>query len=651
MIKKIIDKVSTYKILIPTIAGLIILILIYNITLNANFISMEVMSPEQDDIYQLYYNRGIGFNEEDSIRYNIKADKGIININFFGLPSGKINGIRIDPGWHKDTVIIKSITFKHRFHRLNINIPLLQLNSGEILKYFHPLNDISTFNEKDGYLYCIISGYDPYFVSIDQLQYIHKEITKKIIIIKIYLSIFCLIILSFLLLTIRKNIIKHISPYALINNYILIVILCILPAFTGFLYVYFFGVNVPFWDQWEFIPLFEKINSWTLNFQDLFSQHNEHRIFFPRIIMLIIACVTKYNTKWEMYFTEILLCINLIICFLVIKKEVNINIKSIPYCFLPVPYLIFTLRQHENMLWGFQIGFVIVLTMSLITFYFILRLVEREHIKNRYLYMFSSLTAAVIASFSSIMGLFVWPTVILQILISQINRRNKIYYSLIWTATGITVWIIYFINYHKPGHHPDIFIFLHNPYVFLRYFFTCIGTTLFWSKETAFIGGSIIFFIFLITLLYLYKNKRLEHNTFWVGAMVFSFLTILSISAGRCGFGIEQAMTSRYVTFSIFIVISLYAILIDVTMREKQIFIKSLFFLLVFMILLSIPYSYKLGWETGNKEKHNREYLAFILATIDSQPEENIKKIYAGTKEVKERAIILKKMKWSVFSN
>jgi hypothetical protein len=407
-------------------------------------------------------------------------------------------------------------------------------------------------------------------------------------------------------------------------------------------------VNVPYWDQWEFISLFEKMNNGTLTFQDLFSQHNEHRIFFPKIIMLIIAFLTGYNNKYETYFIEFLLFINLAISFLVIKK--SFNIKSIPYWFVPIPFLIFTLNQYENMLWGFQIGFVMVQTISLTTFYFIFMLAKTEDRKFKYFYFISSIISGIIASFSSIMGLVIWPSGILQFLISPFKRRDKIIYSFIWTITGIASWIIYFINYHKPGHHPDIFFFLHNPVMFSKYFFTCIGTALFWSKDNAFIGGSIIFFFLLITLYCLYKNNRLKDNAFWIGGTVFSLLTVLSITIGRCGFGVEQSTASRYVTFSIIILISLYAILIDLNIQKKQILIKSLLILLIFMILISIPYSYKFGFEKGKNKKNDLEATIPSLLNYEKATKEELEKLYPSSELLKQRAFFLKMNNISIFN-
>lgn len=62
-----------------------------------------------------------------------------------------------------------------------------------------------------------------------------------------------------------------------------------------------YGIDVPFWDEWEFVPLLMKFKSGALTFHDLLAQHNEHRILFPRLIMLVLAAVTGWDIRYELY--------------------------------------------------------------------------------------------------------------------------------------------------------------------------------------------------------------------------------------------------------------------------------------------------------------------------------------------------------------
>ena len=69
------------------------------------------------------------------------------------------------------------------------------------------------------------------------------------------------------------------------------------------------GVNVPFWDDWDLVSLFDKVKAGTVTFNDFFALHNEHRMFFPKFIFVVLAFPSKWNLKLEMYFSVLLAAI------------------------------------------------------------------------------------------------------------------------------------------------------------------------------------------------------------------------------------------------------------------------------------------------------------------------------------------------------
>src|SRR5215210_5416917 len=71
-------------------------------------------------------------------------------------------------------------------------------------------------------------------------------------------------------------------------------LLVLLPAVLV-VYVRAFGVSIVFGDAWAMEPLFDKWSSGTLRLSDLFNQHLEHRMFFPKGVQLLLGVVTRYN--------------------------------------------------------------------------------------------------------------------------------------------------------------------------------------------------------------------------------------------------------------------------------------------------------------------------------------------------------------------
>jgi len=316
-----------------------------------------------------------------------------------------------------------------------------------------------------------------------------------------------------------------------------ITFLFFVPLFLGVLYVYLFGVNVLFWDQWLIVPLFDKYFSGTLTFDDFYSQLNEHRMVFPRLVMLLLGLISKYNSIIEMYFIQFLLFISLCVIFIVIKKQFEFKFSAIPLSFILIPFLVFSWRQCENMLLGIQINFLLVLLSALLAFYFIY--LSEECSRFSCLFFTGAILWGTVSSFSCAMGLLIWPSGLLQILISPVIKKKKLFYSLSWISVCLLEWLLYFTDYRKPENHPDTLLFLKKPLIFFQYFFTCLGGSLSWDKITAPVIGIIIILTFLICLFFLYKNKSLKYNSFWLATGGFSLLIVLSISVGRCGFGVD----------------------------------------------------------------------------------------------------------------
>ena len=73
-----------------------------------------------------------------------------------------------------------------------------------------------------------------------------------------------------------------------------------IPAALPYLYVRAFGVNVVFADAWDMVLVFRKFFSGRLTFADLYAQHNEHRMFFPKGAEPL-GLLTRYNNVAEMY--------------------------------------------------------------------------------------------------------------------------------------------------------------------------------------------------------------------------------------------------------------------------------------------------------------------------------------------------------------
>src|SRR6516225_6557034 len=149
-------------------------------------------------------------------------------------------------------------------------------------------------------------------------------------------------------------------------------LLLIAPAFISFNYIFRFAVDVPYWDAWQFVPLLGEFYEGKLPLGLLTQQHNEHRIVLPRLLMLLLARLTDYDTSAEMYASWLMLCATVVVYFSVHTRAFGTYFSSV-VAFAPILWVVLTLRQYENLLWGWQIQVVLAASLLVLTLFFIER--------------------------------------------------------------------------------------------------------------------------------------------------------------------------------------------------------------------------------------------------------------------------------------
>lgn len=423
------------------------------------------------------------------------------------------------------------------------------------------------------------------------------------------------------------------------------IFLIFLPVFLSIAYVHRFGVSVVFWDQWEMVALFRKLDVGTLSFWDLWALHNEHRFFFPRIAMLAIGVVTGWNNVYEMYLIQG--CLLLTLACLWFAFDIGKNHKLL--FFVPIAFMVFTLRQSENMLWGYQITFAFAQTFSVLA---LLLLRASTLGKRKAPILLAAIASATFASFSAAQALFVWPAGLVQLLLSPLERGARRVLIAVWCSIGLLVWVVYFLGYDSDAAASP----MGSPTLVARHFVTLLGNSLFlgnilFSQSAfAFANGLLLLGLALATVFLAVRHGDLGRYSFWFSLTVFSLLVIASIAAGRSGLGEENAMAPRYTTFTILATIGLYAGLVQLSLENKIRFAAALLGILLMVVVVNIPLSYRSGINKGFRNEAARMEAAQVLHTYESQPNERLKTLHNNPENVRRRAPILEELGYNVFS-
>lgn len=76
--------------------------------------------------------------------------------------------------------------------------------------------------------------------------------------------------------------------------------LAIAPAFYLAVLLLKYSVNLPYYDQWWVTATIVKAFEGKLSFYNLISLHNDSIKFFPRLIFISLAYLTKYDVRSEL---------------------------------------------------------------------------------------------------------------------------------------------------------------------------------------------------------------------------------------------------------------------------------------------------------------------------------------------------------------
>ena len=84
------------------------------------------------------------------------------------------------------------------------------------------------------------------------------------------------------------------------------------------------GVDVPVLDEWDgTAPLFEKMADRSLGLGDFYAQHNEHRIFFPRLIFFALGRLTHWDIRAELWMIFLLTLVCLFNIWQIAQRSVS----------------------------------------------------------------------------------------------------------------------------------------------------------------------------------------------------------------------------------------------------------------------------------------------------------------------------------------
>jgi hypothetical protein len=430
----------------------------------------------------------------------------------------------------------------------------------------------------------------------------------------------------------------------------------LLPVVGAFVYVRLFGVDITFGDAWTMVPLFEKLSLGTLDFGDLWKQHWEHRVLFPRVALLLVGVATGWNNVAVMYLNQAGFVVTVIVLFLAFRGG---GAKPGLLLFVPIPFLVLNLAQYFNVFHSFQLALVFAQVFGVLALYMLY--LSRSRSLGRLAFA-GALVSGVVASFSLGPGLFVWLAGFLQLLISPTGRITKKIFLAVWGLVGAVCWVLYFHGLVVPDRQKgSYFLDDLSPLRQAEWLFMALGSPLAWrpglvstgalALPSALICGMVLAGLVAVSLFFVYKARKLGEHSFWVGLLFFGLLCTASIALARSGGPLEWALESRYITFTGLVAVGAYGLLARLATEGGSRAVAASLGVMIVLLVAGLPFSYAYGIRAGEmlEAKKERELAAF--SSYSSQPNEALEIANRHSGYIRNNGFILCKLGYSVFSD
>ena len=314
------------------------------------------------------------------------------------------------------------------------------------------------------------------------------------------------------------------------------------------------AVPVPFWDEWH-TPGAQLASYYrgTLSFAELFSQHNESRKFFPRLIYLPMSIVAGWDVRDYMVLTFAWVCAGSAGLYRIVRQ--TSSSRAAPFVFAGMNLLLFSPRQYENFVYGIQ-GEPFTPTVALI-FALLTNLSDRS-LKTKTLV---NASLALLSTYTFANGMLIW--LLAFPLETAADRRthgarSRLFWRIFYVSLATASVACYFISYQHPPLSPPLVSPIAQFPAFVRFVLAWIGS-LFSVGAPMALGAGVLLLFVVLALAALSQARRTgawRPHYPWLVLGCYTLISACVTAAARLGFPWSMAGDARYAAFSVFLYIA-----------------------------------------------------------------------------------------------
>lgn len=311
---------------------------------------------------------------------------------------------------------------------------------------------------------------------------------------------------------------------------------------------------VPYWDMWDGVLNFY-IQIENGNYSAWWAQHNEHRIVLARLLFWIDYRYFGGLSVFLIFFNYLLVSFAAYIFWRYIRESSGTKnaAKSEIILALFITGGLFSWAQDVNLTWGFQSQFFMAQTMPLWALLWLAR--SSRNPTNNFNYIAACLIGVVSAG-TMANGVLALPVLFLC---AVFLRLSAVKTGLLFTLSLVVI-SLYFNDYHTPDAHGHFLNAIKDdPLGFLHYVLLYLGNPLYaliGKGEFGKLLGLLAGFMLIVGMAWLlFRQIRCKDKSPEVLALLCFIVyvggTAFGTASGRLVFGVDQALTSRYVTPSL----------------------------------------------------------------------------------------------------
>lgn len=374
------------------------------------------------------------------------------------------------------------------------------------------------------------------------------------------------------------------------------------------------GVEMLIWDEFYYVDFIRALREGSGWLPWLWRQHNEHRVLPMKLVMGPLALLTGWSTVAEMYVSVGLAAV-IVLALLAIWRRGGEERSLL--VFAPVAWLVCSLGQYQNMLYGMQMCYY--LTVAGVAWAVAL-LARRTRLA-----LAGAVVCAFLASYSTVNGFLVWPAGLAMLLL----WRERAARTAAWVAAGAGCVLLYLVDFMRPANTPAIQLGARGLTAIGDFTLCLIGQPL---AAGSFAWYPVLGLAVLGLAAWLGWRRlgrgRSAADVPLAGLVLFGLLSAGVVAVGRAAFGI-QALESRYIAYTSLAIAGLYLLAARAGRADSPSLARSpLYVASTVVLLLGLAATNLHGFRGATQWRADRLRAQYLLQTWQSQPDAELAGLY-----------------------